>query len=113
MFSTYEPELFPGLIYRMKSPKLVILIFVRYARSPADLNLISSAAVCSAAPPLEQLTYACLPFPTHMSFRASPSSSPPTAVPSGKVVITGAKKREHTYEAFEKIYDILQAFRKQ
>lgn len=27
-FSTYEPELFPGLIYRMKNPKLVILLFV-------------------------------------------------------------------------------------
>eukprot|EP00959_Pyramimonas_sp_CCMP1952_P075380 1575399-Pyramimonas_sp.AAC.1 len=24
----YEPELFPGLIYRMKSPKIVLLIFV-------------------------------------------------------------------------------------
>jgi hypothetical protein len=50
MFSTYEPELFPGLIYRMKSPKLVILIFVRYARSPA----LTWASVCSAAPPSEQ-----------------------------------------------------------
>jgi transcription initiation factor TFIID TATA-box-binding protein len=26
--STYEPELFPGLIYRMVDPKVVILIFV-------------------------------------------------------------------------------------
>eukprot|EP01084_Bolivina_argentea_P128307 226822_1 len=26
--SSYEPELFPGLIYRMKQPKVVILIFV-------------------------------------------------------------------------------------
>ena len=24
----YEPELFPGLIYRMKVPKVVLLIFV-------------------------------------------------------------------------------------
>lgn len=24
----YEPELFPGLIYRMKEPKIVLLIFV-------------------------------------------------------------------------------------
>ena len=24
----YEPELFPGLIYRMKDPKVVLLIFV-------------------------------------------------------------------------------------
>ncbi|ODN87131.1 TATA-box-binding protein [Cryptococcus wingfieldii CBS 7118] len=27
-FSSYEPELFPGLIYRMLKPKVVILIFV-------------------------------------------------------------------------------------
>lgn len=26
--STYEPELFPGLIYRMANPKVVFLIFV-------------------------------------------------------------------------------------
>ena len=28
-FSSYEPELFPGLIYRLQVPKLVLLIFVR------------------------------------------------------------------------------------
>ncbi|CAD7700023.1 unnamed protein product [Ostreobium quekettii] len=28
IFSHYEPELFPGLIYRMKKPKVVLLIFV-------------------------------------------------------------------------------------
>ncbi|CAI9112917.1 OLC1v1013426C1 [Oldenlandia corymbosa var. corymbosa] len=27
-FCTYEPELFPGLIYRMKEPKVVLLVFV-------------------------------------------------------------------------------------
>ena len=27
-FASYEPELFPGLIYRMVSPKVVLLIFV-------------------------------------------------------------------------------------
>jgi transcription initiation factor TFIID TATA-box-binding protein len=27
-FSSYEPELFPGLIYRMLRPKVVLLIFV-------------------------------------------------------------------------------------
>ncbi|KAI9121590.1 hypothetical protein K1719_008623 [Acacia pycnantha] len=27
-FSSYEPELFPGLIYRMKHPKIVFLVFV-------------------------------------------------------------------------------------
>lgn len=28
LFAGYEPELFPGLIYRMKSPNVVLLIFV-------------------------------------------------------------------------------------
>lgn len=28
MFTSYEPELFPGLIYRMHDPKVVLLIFV-------------------------------------------------------------------------------------
>jgi transcription initiation factor TFIID TATA-box-binding protein len=27
-FSSYEPELFPGLIYRMVKPKIVLLIFI-------------------------------------------------------------------------------------
>lgn len=27
-YSSYEPELFPGLIYRMVQPKIVLLIFV-------------------------------------------------------------------------------------
>jgi transcription initiation factor TFIID TATA-box-binding protein len=27
-FSTYEPELFPGLIYRMTMPRTVLLLFV-------------------------------------------------------------------------------------
>lgn len=58
-FCSYEPELFPGLIYRMKVPKIVLLIFV-----------------------------------------------------SGKVVLTGAKQREEIYQAFEKIYPVLQEFRK-
>jgi len=28
VYMQYEPELFPGLIYRMKDPKVVLLIFV-------------------------------------------------------------------------------------
>lgn len=27
-FSSYEPELFPGLIYRMVKPRVVLLVFV-------------------------------------------------------------------------------------
>ncbi|KAJ0233807.1 hypothetical protein HA466_0278310 [Hirschfeldia incana] len=58
-FLSYEPEMFPGLIYRMREPKIVLLIFV-----------------------------------------------------SGKIVITGAKKREDTYKAFENIYPVLTQFKK-
>mmetsp|Transcript_35386 Transcript_35386/g.82385 ORF Transcript_35386/g.82385 Transcript_35386/m.82385 type:complete len:221 (-) Transcript_35386:604-1266(-) len=57
-FANYEPELFPGLIYRMVDPKLVFLIFV-----------------------------------------------------SGKVVITGAKRKDEITEAFEKMSPVLQQFR--
>ena len=28
LFFSYEPELFPGLIYRMVKPRIVLLIFV-------------------------------------------------------------------------------------
>jgi len=59
-YSSYEPELFPGLIYRMVKPKIVLLIFV-----------------------------------------------------SGKIVLTGAKKRDDIYEAFEAIYPVLRQFRKE
>jgi transcription initiation factor TFIID TATA-box-binding protein len=59
IFSSYKPELFPGLIYRMMKPKVVLLIFV-----------------------------------------------------SGKLVLTGAKVREETYQAFELIYPVLIDFRK-
>lgn len=50
----YEPEVFPGLIFRMIKPKIVLLIFV-----------------------------------------------------SGKIVLTGAKKKEEIYQAFENIYPTL------
>ncbi|KAH0913526.1 hypothetical protein HID58_036847 [Brassica napus] len=64
-FASYEPEMFPGLIYRirgmkgMKGAQIVLLIFV-----------------------------------------------------SGNIVITGAKKREETYKAFENIYPVLTQFQK-
>ena len=58
-FAQYEPELFPGLIYRMQMPKIVLLIFV-----------------------------------------------------SGKIVLTGGKRREDIYQAFENIYPVLTEFKK-
>lgn len=42
--ATYEPELFPGLVYRMEDPKVVLLIFVSGkivvtgAKNPDDLT---------------------------------------------------------------------------
>ena len=50
----YDPELFPGLIFRMTVPKVVLLIFA-----------------------------------------------------SGKIVLTGAKKREQIYEAYHSILPLL------
>eukprot|EP01108_Squamamoeba_japonica_P008878 TRINITY_DN802_c0_g1_i4.p2 TRINITY_DN802_c0_g1~~TRINITY_DN802_c0_g1_i4.p2 ORF type:complete len:152 (+),score=74.08 TRINITY_DN802_c0_g1_i4:168-623(+) len=58
-YSSYEPELFPGLIYRLIKPKIVLLIFV-----------------------------------------------------SGKIVLTGGKRREDIYQAFELVYSVLKLFRK-
>ena len=58
-YCSYEPEVFPGLVYRMHDPKLVLLIFV-----------------------------------------------------SGKVVLTGAKRKVDINKAFEKIYPVLEAARK-
>ncbi|KAI3383014.1 hypothetical protein SNEBB_000973 [Seison nebaliae] len=59
VFTTYEPEIFPGLVYRLYSPKIVLLIFV-----------------------------------------------------SGKVVLTGAKKKEDINTAFRAIHPILKQFKK-
>ncbi len=42
MFSSYEPELFPGLIYRMMKPKIVLLIFVSVSfENSADVTTTS------------------------------------------------------------------------
>ena len=53
-FCSYEPEIFPGLVYRMIDPKIVLLIFV-----------------------------------------------------SGKLVLTGAKRKADIDTAFQKIYPVL------
>ena len=52
-FSSYEPELFPGLIWRMTNPKVVILVFVRCGRafplSPGGRWIRAAAAVIGRA----------------------------------------------------------------
>ncbi|KAJ7802902.1 hypothetical protein B0H14DRAFT_2890741, partial [Mycena olivaceomarginata] len=44
-FSSYEPELFPGLIYRMARPKVVLLIFVS-----GKIVVLTGTKVCSFPP---------------------------------------------------------------
>ena len=57
-FSTYEPELFPGLVYRLPTPKVVLLIFV------------SGKVVMTGAKTEEDLTVAFQTmFPVLMEFR--------------------------------------------
>jgi transcription initiation factor TFIID TATA-box-binding protein len=34
MFATYEPELFPGLVYRLPNPTVTLLVFVSGRVSP-------------------------------------------------------------------------------
>ncbi len=59
-YCSYEPEVFPGLVYRMMEPKIVLLIFV-----------------------------------------------------SGKIVLTGAKRKADIDVAFDKIYPVLEDAKKQ
>jgi hypothetical protein len=47
----YEPELFPGLIYRMKQPKIVLLIFV------SGKVVLTGVCVCGGGAPA--LVYMC------------------------------------------------------
>lgn len=56
---SYEPELFPGAVFRLKIPKIVVIIFV-----------------------------------------------------SGKLVLMGAKTKDDIFTAFNKIYPIVQSFKK-
>ena len=46
LFSSYEPELFPGLIYRMVKPRIVLLIFVSGKVVLTGENHILFSSVC-------------------------------------------------------------------
>lgn len=48
LFSSYEPELFPGLIYRMVKPRIVLLIFVSGKVVLTGENHIMFTSVCMA-----------------------------------------------------------------
>lgn len=49
----YEPEIFPGLVYRMVVPKVVILTFVngKIVITGAKVRVEPSAALCADSPP--------------------------------------------------------------
>ena len=84
----YEPELFPGLIYRMKEPKVVLLIFV------------SGKVVLTGMPNLDLSKLHSTASPCVLHFT------------SCILLHAGAKQREDLFAAFEKIYPVLQEFRK-
>jgi len=85
---SYEPELFPGLIYRMVKPRIVLLIFV------------SGKVVLTGTPrPQIQLQ--------------SQLKSENDFVIGVFSLSSGAKVRQEIYEAFENIYPILKGFKKQ
>ncbi len=50
-FSSYEPELFPGLIYRMAAPRVVLLVFVSGKVVVTGAKSRSALLECVAPPP--------------------------------------------------------------
>jgi transcription initiation factor TFIID TATA-box-binding protein len=90
MFASYEPELFPGLIFRMKVSQL--FPHPSISRCPLRLYLMSLSLFQMISSQVPKVVLLCFV--------------------SGKVVLTGAKTREDIYTAFENIYPILYEFRK-
>ncbi|KAF8590506.1 TBP-domain-containing protein [Ramaria rubella] len=60
-FSSYEPELFPGLIYRMIKPKVVLLIFVsgKIVLTGAKVCLYRLNGACGRCSTFNPLYYVC------------------------------------------------------
>lgn len=82
-FASYEPEIFPGLIYRI--------------RGRGDKEESKGAQVVKKKKKKRECKGAQVVMLIFVS---------------GKIVITGAKKREETYKAFENIYPVLTQFQK-
>lgn len=85
-FSSYEPELFPGLIYRMASPKIVLLIFVsgKIVLTGAKERVQIYEAFENIYPVLQVFKKATDPvageaLPSGEEATAGPSSEPPPA----------------------------------
>jgi len=83
---SYEPELFPGLIYRMVRPRIVLLIFVS-----GKVVLTGEVAMTSS-----RFSLLSMHVPGLLA-----SSSP-----------LGAKERSEIMDAFSNIYPILKSFKK-
>lgn len=87
-FCSYEPELFPGLIYRMVSPKIVFLVFV------------SGKCVLTGAKTRQQLQDAFENmYHVLLRFKKTPRVQPPAAVAaaavaSGSLSIADAAQQE-------------------
>ena len=82
-FCSYEPEIFPGLIYRMVQPKIVLLIFV------SGKGVLTGAKVIALVLPMSALAH----------FKPMP-------------IYVLLQERCETNEAFENIYPVLTEFRK-
>jgi transcription initiation factor TFIID TATA-box-binding protein len=89
-YSTYEPELFPGLTYRMMNPHVVLLIFV------SGKIVITGAKVCF------------LPRPLTVTRTRPLVRAPARAL----TLCCVAQKVSDIDEAFKNIYPVLKEFRK-
>ncbi|KAG8061975.1 hypothetical protein GUJ93_ZPchr0003g18030 [Zizania palustris] len=93
-FSSYEPELFPGLIYRMKQPKIVLLIFVsgKIVLTGAKVRDETYTAFENIYPVLTEFrkVQQCL---AHQVFKPPAQSTPPLAKPSRNPSVAPAPPR--------------------
>lgn len=136
--SSYEPELFPGLIYRMVKPRIVLLIFVSGKVVLTGMMWLSVDNFRFNhhnihLKPLVQMSGFKKPniFDKHLIFlHKNPGNISKKLsmsfmlsfkflhynkffFPFSPFVNLGAKDRSEIYEAFENIYPILKGFRKQ
>ena len=82
-FCSYEPELFPGLIYRMKAPKVVLLIFVsgKVVLTGAKAREDIYSAFEAIYPVLQEFRKGdAIP---HPAAAAAAAGAPPAALPPG------------------------------
>ena len=103
----YEPELFPGLIYRMKQPKIVLLIFVsgKIVLTGAKVMQYFSISLRRTTDQKVALNMEKTLVREYLDFRFCF-----ICLLTGIFVIL--QVREETYTAFENIYPVLTEFRK-